>query len=161
MSGEVATVHRRDVLGIKGTKIASVVPVVEVPSNQFQLAHGGECGLQPLHRVERAQVSQIVRRQGGQKIQPDIGWRGAMSNNWRRFFLEVVRRQCTVGGSDESFEEVPGPARNQPEGASVRRSERLGADAPGGKASLPCDRGGGNPKGDQRKHGSPSSVTPG
>src|ERR1039457_4823506 len=138
MSGEVATVHRRDVLGIKGTKIASVVPVVEVPSNQFQLAHGGE----------RAQVSQIVRRQGGQKIQPDIGWRGAMSNNWRRFFLEVVRRQCTVGGSDESFEEVPGPARNQPEGASVRRSERLGADAPGGKANLPCDRGGGNPKGD-------------
>src|ERR1019366_9773898 len=76
-------------------------------------------------------------------------------------FVEVVGRQGMVDGSDESFEEVPGPARNQPEGASVGRSERLSADAPGWKTNLPCDRGGDNPKGDQRKHGSPSSVTPG
>ena len=63
MSCEVSTVHGRDIPGIQRAKVASVVPVVEVPSNQFKLAHCVEYGFQSVNGVERAEITKVVRRQ--------------------------------------------------------------------------------------------------
>src|SRR5271157_6183728 len=83
-----------------------------------------------------------------------------MGNDWFRFFLKVVGRQCMVGWSDESLKETPGSARNQAEHPGIRRGKRLGTGSPGRKTDLPCHRRSGNPKSEERKQNAPATVTP-
>src|SRR5271157_2560365 len=117
--GEVPTVYGRDVRWLQWSQIAGVVPVVEMASNQFQLAHCAERRLQPVKGIQGSQVAKVVRGQRRQQIQPDIGWRGAVCDDRPGVLLEIIGGQGVVRRGDECLKEAPGSASDQAQGPRI------------------------------------------
>ena len=124
MPGEISAVDGGNVLGFERVKIARVVPVVEMPAEQFHLAHGRQRGFQALDRFQRAQPSEVSRANRGKKIEPDIGGRSSVSDDGLGCFLKIVGRERVVLGGNKHLEEAPSAAGNQAESLRVRQRQR-------------------------------------
>ena len=111
MTGEVSTVHRGYVLGIERAEVTRVIPVIEVTTETLEAVHRSERGFEPLDCSHGAEPAEIVRRDGGEEIQPEVGGRRAVGHHWCRFFLEVIGRKGVVFWADKGLEEPPGSAR--------------------------------------------------
>src|SRR5216683_1171544 len=127
MAGEISAVHRRDILGFERAQIAGGVPVVEMAAESLEAIHRGERRVEALGHLVRAGPSEVVRGDYGEKIESEIGWRGAMGNNRLRVFLEVVGREQVVLGGDELLEKTPGAAGGKAERVRDVGGERLEA----------------------------------
>ncbi len=66
MAGEVAAINRRYVLREKGLERFCVVPVEEVAVKLAQLRHRGKRQFLTLDKLERTDVSKIVRGDSGE-----------------------------------------------------------------------------------------------
>ena len=124
MPGEIPAVNGGNVLGLERVKITRVIPVVEVSAEQFHLAHGRQRSFQPLHRVQRAQPSEVPRADRGKKIEPDVRGRGSVRDNGLGCFLKIVGRERVVLWGNKNLEEAPRAARNQAESLRVRQRQR-------------------------------------
>ena len=69
--------------------------------------------------AHRADPAEIVRGDGGEKIQPEVGGRCAMGHDRCRLFLKIIGRKGMVFWADKGLEEPPGPARGQAQRTSV------------------------------------------
>lgn len=127
--GKVSAVHRGHVGRVKHAQVAGVVPVVKVAAKAGHALDRLQRIMHPLQGRPLAYPSHIMRRDGGQEIEPDVGGRrpGGDDRSWD--FLEVVRGQEIVLWRDEGFEIPPGPPGNQPQFLRLRggegRSRRL------------------------------------
>ena len=74
VAGQVAAVHRRDVLRVQRPQVPRVVPVVEVAAKPRQVAHRLERGFQPRDGVERARPAEIAGADRGKQIEADDWW---------------------------------------------------------------------------------------
>ena len=79
-----------------------------------------------------------MRARRREQIEADIGRRGAMRDDRRGIFLEIIRRKIVIVRRNEGLEEPPGPSRDQPQGANVRRGRRVSPLRP--KAGSPTGR---------------------
>ena len=111
MTGEVSTVDRGYVFGIKRAEVTRVIPVIEVATETLEAVHRSERGFEPLDCSHGAEPAEIVRRDGGEEIQPEVGGRRAVGHDWCRLFLEIVGRKGVVFRADKGLEEPPGSAR--------------------------------------------------
>ena len=112
MSGEISAVHGGNVLGFERVKIKRVIPVVEVPAEQFHLAHGRQRCFQALDRFQCAYPSEVSCANRGEKIEPDICRRSPVGDNGFGRFLKIVGRERVVLLGNKSLKEMPGPASN-------------------------------------------------
>ena len=134
MPRQIAAVDGRNVSRLERSKIARVVPVVEMPAHALHATHRRKRRLQPLNRLARSDPTEIARANDGKKIEADIGRRGPMRDRRRRIVLKIVWRQHVVGRRDESLEEPPRAARGQPQRL------RIGLVDIGQVAAAPGDR---------------------
>ena len=111
VTGEVSTIDRGYVLGIKRTEITRIIPVIEVTAETLEAVHRVERGFEPLDGRHRADPAEIVRGDDGEQIESDVGRRGAVGHDRRRHFLKIVGRKGVV---------LPGRRRS-------RRTARSGA----------------------------------
>ena len=111
VTGEVAAIDRGHVLRVERAEVTRVIPVIEVTTEPLQAVHRAERGFEPLDRGQGAEPSEIVRGDGGEEIQPEVGGRRAVGHDRCRLFLKIVGRQGVVLGADKGLEEAPGPAR--------------------------------------------------
>jgi hypothetical protein len=81
-----------------------------MPAEPRELAHGRQRRLEAFDGPARAQPSEITGADGGEKIKPQIGGRGAVSQGGG-IFLEIVRRQHVVFRRHEPFEKTPRATR--------------------------------------------------
>ena len=124
MSGQIAAIHRRDVLRVQRAKILRVVPVIEVTAEPLQAAHGREGCLQPVDGLGRPGPSEVAGADRGEEVEAEIGGRGSVGHRRLRVFLKIVRRQHVVRRRHEGLEEAPGAACDQPQSAGVRIRDR-------------------------------------
>src|SRR5215471_3140091 len=73
MTGEISTVDRGYVLGIERAEVTRVIPVIEVTTETLEAVHRSERGFEPLDCSHGAEPAKIVRRDGGEEIQPEVG----------------------------------------------------------------------------------------
>ena len=88
VAGQVAAVDRGDILRIERAQIARVVPVVEMPAEPVEAAHGGQRRLQPLDRL------------GGSRSTRNRG-RLAVDRRYRPRLVGEVR--CASAGTGSSW----------------------------------------------------------
>ena len=125
MAGEVSTIDRGYVFRIERTEVTRIIPVIEVTPETLEAVHGAERRFEPLDCGHGADPPEIVRGDGGEQIQPEVGGRRAVGHDRCRLFLEIVGRKGVVFRADEGLEEPPGPARGQPQRTSVICRKRL------------------------------------
>src|SRR5207342_3413111 len=101
MTGEVSTVDRGYVFGIERPEVARVVPVIEVTAETLEAVHGSECRFEPLDCGHRAEPAKIVRSDGGEEIQPEVGRRRPVGHHRRWLFLEIVGGHGVVFWADK------------------------------------------------------------
>ena len=111
VTGEVSTVDRGYVFRIERAKVARVIPVIEVTTETLEAVHRSERGFEPFDCGHGAEPAEIMRRDGGKEIQPEVGRRRAVGHDRCRLFLEIVGRKGVVFRADKGLEESPGPAR--------------------------------------------------
>ena len=111
VTGEVSTIDRGYVFRIERAEVTGVIPVIEVTTETFEAVHRSERGFEPLDCGHGAEPAEIVRGDGGEEIQPEVGGRRAVGHDWCRLFLEIVGRKGVVFRADKGLEEPPGPAR--------------------------------------------------
>ena len=128
VAGKIPAVDRRYISGIEWTKIARVIPIVEMPAESLQAAHRRKCFFEPIDRRREAQPAEIPRGKHGKKIEAQIGRRGAVRDDRVRILLIVVRRKHVVFRRHECFEEVPSAARREAQAfrLSVRQRAPVG-----------------------------------
>ena len=146
VAGEVSAVDRRDIFRIEGAQVAGVVPIVEMPPVTGHAAHGRERRLKSVDHLSRSEPAEIMGARQREKIQADIGRRGAMGHAGRRGFLKIVGRQHVVAAGDEGLEKAPGAAGGQPQGLRVVFGERRAAGAARRQAHPARDRGRSQPE---------------
>ena len=115
MPGQIAAVDGGYVSWLQRSKIARVVPVVEMTAHALHATHRRERRLQPINRLTRSDPAEIASANDRKKIEADVGRRGPMRDRRRRIVLKIVGRQHVVGRRDESLEESPGAARGPPQ----------------------------------------------
>ena len=111
MTGEVSTVDRGYVFGIERAEVTRVIPVIEVTTETLEAVHRSERSFEPLDCSHGAEPAEIVRSDGGEEIQPEVGGRRAVGHDWCWLFLEIVGRKGVVFRADKGLEEPPGSAR--------------------------------------------------
>ena len=111
MTGEVSTVDRGYVFGIERAEVTRVIPVIEVTTETLEAVHRSERSFEPLDCSYGAEPAEIVRSDGGEEIQPEVGGRRAVGHDWCWLFLEIVGRKGVVFWADKGLEEPPGSAR--------------------------------------------------
>ena len=109
MTGEVSTVDRGYVFGIERAEVTRVIPVIEVTTETLEAIHRFERGFEPLDCSHGAEPAEIVRSDGGEEIQPEVGGRRAVGHDWCWLFLKIVGRKGVVFWADKGLEEPPGP----------------------------------------------------
>src|SRR6185503_14009845 len=67
MTGQIAAVDTRDIRRLQWLKTFGVVPVKKVTAKLAQLVEGGEGEFLSLQKLQRTDVAEIMRRDGGQK----------------------------------------------------------------------------------------------
>ena len=139
--GKVSTIDRGYVFRIERTQVTRVIPVVEVAAKTLEAVHSTKRRFQPLDCGHDAEPAEIVRRDGGEQIQADIGRRGAMGHDRCRFFLKIVGRKHVVFRADKGLEESPGPPRGQAQRPSVIFRQRLSPGCARRQADPTCDDG--------------------
>src|SRR5262249_23762181 len=85
------------------------------------------------------------------QVEADVGRRRAVRHHGPRVLLEVVRRQRVVLGTDEGFEEVPGPPRRLAQRAGIVVTQRLRAGVLLRQADPPPDQWREQPEADKGK----------
>ncbi len=92
MPGEVAAIDRGNIFRLQRAQVLGAIPVVEMAAMAFEAVHRGESDLQPVDGFGQADPAEISRGCHGQQIEPDIGGRRAMRDDWIRILLEIVGR---------------------------------------------------------------------
>ena len=160
MAGEIATVDRGNIFRLQPAQIPRVVPVIKMTAKPFELAHGGQGRLQPLHHVERALPAEIARRDNGKQIKPDIRGRGSVRHDRIGIFLKVVGWQHVVFGGHEGFKIAPCPAGDQAQGNGISLGDRHMTRGGRRTARQPCHHGRQRPQ-RQNGHGDGPGVEAG
>ena len=111
MTGEVSTIDRGHVFRVERAEVTRVIPVIEMTTETLEAVHRAERGFEPLDCGHGAEPAEIVRGDGGEEIQPEVGGRRAVGHDRCRLFLKIVGRKGVVLGADKGLEESPGPAR--------------------------------------------------
>ena len=111
MTGEVSTIDRGYVFRIERAKIPRGIPVIEVTTETLEAVHRSERGFEPFDCSHGAEPAEIVRGDGGEEIQPEVGGRRAVGHDRCWLFLEIVGRKGVVFGADKGLKESPGSAR--------------------------------------------------
>ena len=115
MSGEIAGVHRRDVRRIEDAQVGEIVPVHQVPAHLRHLLHRIERVLEPFeHHVGRDEA-EVVRRDGREELEADVGGRRPRRDHRLRRLLEVVRHEPVRGRPGERLHVVPVQLRARPQ----------------------------------------------
>ena len=161
MAGKIAAIHRGDIFRLQRAQVACIVPVVKMAAKALQLRHRGECALEPLQCVKRPQPAEIARGDDREEIQPQIGWRGAVSDDRFGILLKIVGRQHVVCRRDECFEEAPGAPGDQPQRQGVRRGDRKMTVLKRRHACPARDEGGQRPQEHERYRDRPASQPEG
>ena len=118
MSCQIAAVDGGYVSWLERSKIARVVPVVEVTAHALQATHRRERRLKTIDRLTSPDPTEIASANDRKKIEADIGRRGPMRDRRRRIVLKIVGRQHVVA-------DVTKVSKNR----QVRRAVRLSACA--------------------------------
>ena len=116
MTGEVAAVDRGYVFGIERAEVTRVIPVIEVTTETFEAVHRAERGFEPLDCSYGAEPAEIVRSDGGEQIQPEVGGRRAVGHDW----LSALPGNCREEGRG-----LPGRQRSR---RTARSGARLAAE---------------------------------
>ena len=124
---EIAAVDRRDVGRLERPEVLCVVPVVEMPAEPLQLAHGRHRRFEAFDRFGHADPAKIVSGHCREKVETDIGRRSPMSDDRLRIFLKIVRRKHVVFLRDEGLEETPGAACHQTQKVKIGVGNRQGS----------------------------------
>jgi hypothetical protein len=111
VTGEVSTVDRGNVFGIERPEVTRGIPVIEVAPETLQAVHRPKRSFEPLNCSDGADPPEIVRGNGREEIQPQVGGRCAVSHDWCRLFLKIVGRKGVVFRADKGLEEPPGSPR--------------------------------------------------
>jgi len=163
VSGQIAAIDRRHVPRLERLERLRVVPVVEVPPEALELAHGCQRGPKAIEDLERADPAEIARGHRGEQKDAHVRRRGPVRDDGPRILLEVVRRQEVILARHERLEEPPARAGCRQERLPVlvghvlgRPRRRRPADASrddGGKAPEDHERGGDDPALAAAQHG--------
>ncbi len=78
--GKVSTIYRRNVLRVQGTKVPSVIPIVEVAAETIETVHRCERCIQSFYRFVHAQPAEIICADRGEKVQSKICRRSPMGH---------------------------------------------------------------------------------
>ena len=140
VSGEIAAVNGRDILGIQRAQIVRIIPVVEMPAKPFHPVERRKARLEAIERVQAADPTELARRHDRQEIQADIGRRGSMRDHFRGRFLIVVRRQHVLLGRHECREEQPCLMRHAAQGIAILCVQRCEGVGDVRQAHLACDQ---------------------
>ncbi len=127
---QVAAIDRGDVTRGQHLQRGRVVPVQEMPPVPGQARQRLQRVLDALEQLGQREIAQVMGRQGGEQVQPDIGGRGPMGHFPFGSFLEIVRRQEVVLRGDELFKEAPGLACRQAECLPLLLVQLLHLDLP-------------------------------
>jgi hypothetical protein len=139
--GEVSAVHGGDVAGMERRQALGLVPVQEVSLEPLDALEGRQRAVDAVRQLRRPQVAEVVRRQGGEQSEPDVGGGRPVGHAHVAQLLEVVRRQGVVGGPRERVEEVPRPPRH-----AAQERDVLGAEPDAAGGDGPAE-----PEGDERR----------
>ena len=94
-------------------------------ADAVQVSHGLKRRLEPFHRVQNPDPSEIVGDRRAEQIEPQIRRRRAVGFGGLGVFLEVVRRKRMIFLIHERLEEAPGPAGDEPQRARLVGGEDL------------------------------------
>src|SRR4030095_14508521 len=88
----------------------------------LEVCHGQ---LEPLHKFECSNVSEVPGRRGRQKQQREVGRRSTMGNNRFWVLLIIIGGQPVILFADKRLKEFPGASGNEAGHKSVIRLKGL------------------------------------
>ena len=126
-------------------QIACVMPVVKMPAMTRHALDRLQRVGQPLQGGALADPTEVMRRDRGQKVKPDVGGRGAAGDGRFRRFLKIVWRQVIFVCRHEGFKIAPGAARDQPQRGGLGLGQDFSSNYPPGQTDPAGHRRGGKP----------------
>src|SRR5712691_6267977 len=73
VTGEVSTIDRGHVLRVERAEVTRVIPVIEMTTETLKAVHRAERGFEPLDCGQGTEPAEIVRGDGREEIQPEVG----------------------------------------------------------------------------------------
>ena len=110
---QIAAVHCGDIARRKWIECARVIPVQKVVTLFFKPIHAIERISNAQCQFTRSNITQVIRRKGGEQKQADICWRGAMGYQPARLLLKMIGREPVVIWTHKMLKVQPGGACQQ------------------------------------------------
>ncbi len=101
-----------------------VIPIEEMAAEPLQPVHCQKRFFQPVDGRRNAEPAEIARGKNREKIEAEIGRRGAVGQDWPRILLEIVRGKHMIRCRDECFKEMPSAPRREAQAFRVRLRQR-------------------------------------
>ena len=128
MASQIAAVDRGYVAWNERVQVEKIVPVVEMPAEFGQRGHRRHRCFQTPDRIARCDPTEVAGAGDREKIEAEIGRRGAVGDDRDRILLEIVRRQHVDRLGHEGLEITPRASGGQSEetGISDRKAQIAG-----------------------------------